>query len=257
MESKNQSVARALKILEALGSAPGALGVREVARSVGIPSSIAQRLLATLAEYGFAEQDAARKYAVGLRTFAVGGRYVDGNALTREALNELQTLADERQLNTYLGVLRDRSIVYLLACQSSGPIAIRTHAGASTLLHSTSLGKALLAQLPEEEAKRLLGKEPYARRTLHTKVRFSLLAPELREARRAGYAVSDEENLVGVLAVGAVVRDATGKPVAAISGALQRHEVTRGRLPQISTWIRDAAERISQRLGAPATRKAA
>jgi DNA-binding IclR family transcriptional regulator len=254
---KNQSVARALQILEILGSSAAPLGARDIARGAGLSPSIAQRLLATLAAQGFAEQDETRKYSVGLRAFAVGGAFIRGNALTREALKELQLLADQRQLNTYLGVLRNRTVVYLLACQSSGPIAIRTHVGADAYLHCTALGKALLAHLPEEEAKKLLGREPYARPTLHSKVRFAVLAPELREARRSACTVSDEENLVGVYAVGAAVRDASGGVIAAISGALPRHEATRARIPQISAWVREAAERISARLGAPAERRAA
>jgi DNA-binding IclR family transcriptional regulator len=256
-ESANQSVARALHILEALARAGAPVGVREIARSAGISPSIAQRLLATLADYGFAEQDAARKYGVGLRAFTVGNAFVAGNALAREALVEIQALAEQHQLNTYLGARRGRSVVYLLTCQSSGPIAIKSAPGEDTHLHSTALGKALLAELPEAEAERLLGREPYARPTLHTRLRFSALAPDLRSARRMGYAVSDEENLLGVYAVGAVVRDASGAAVAAISGALPRHEATPAHVPQLARLIGGAAERISRRLGAPIVRKAA
>jgi len=253
----NQSVDRALLILEALSRAGEPVGVRDLARAIGLPASIAQRLLATLADRGFAEQDAARRYAIGLRAFAVGNAFIGGNALTREAMKELQQLADQRQLNTYLGVLRNRTVVYLLACQSSGPITIRTHAGADTHLHATALGKAMLADLPEEEARRVLGREPYARPTLHTKTRFAALGAELREVRRTGVAISDEENLIGVYAIGAPVRDASGAVIAAISGAWPRHEASRARVAQVSGWIREAAERISLRLGAPATRRAA
>jgi len=253
----NQSVARALKILEFLAAAGAPQGVRDVARSLGIPSSIAQRLLATLAGQGFAEQDASRKYGIGLRAFAVGNTFVGGNALAREALDELQALAERHRLNAYLGVLRNRSVVYLLACQSSGPIAIRTAAGAETHLHSTALGKALLCGLTDEAARRLLGREPYQRLTLHTRTRFATLSPELREGRRAGWVASDEENLLGVYAIGAPVRDAGGGVIAAISGALPRHEATRATLVQVQRLVVAAAERISRRLGAAPARKAA
>ena len=253
----NQSVARALEILEALSRAGRSLGVREVARAVGLPSSIAQRLLATLADCGFAEQDSGRKYGIGPRAFAVGNAFIGSNVLAREALNELQLLADDHQLNGYLGVLRNNSVVYLLACQSSGPIAIKVRAGSETHLHSTALGKALLADLPEEEARRLLGKEPFARQTSHTKTRFATLLPDLQQARRAGYAMSDEENLIGVYAVGAVIRDWTGQVVAALSVALPRHDWARARLPKIASWVKEAADRISKRLGAPVAQRAA
>ncbi|MGE0874291.1 MAG: IclR family transcriptional regulator [Burkholderiales bacterium] len=245
----NQSVARALRILRALAAAPDSLGVRDLARSTGVSPSIAQRLLATLSEFGFAEQDASRRYRVGLQAYSVGNAFLSGHALAREGLAELRELADRHQLNSYLGVLRGRSIVYLLALQSSGPIAIKSAPGSETHLHTTALGKAMLAHMDEAGVSRLLGPQPYARLTPHTKTRLAPLMADLRAAARSGYAVSDEENLVGVYAVGAALRDASGAAVAAISGALPRHMATRARQASLCRLVRDAADRISARLG--------
>lgn len=256
----NQSVARALRIMQTLAAGAGGLGVRELARAIGVSPSIAQRLVSTLAEFGFAEQDAGRKYRVGLGAFSVGNTFLSGNSLVRESLDELQRLAEEYQLNAYLGVLRGRSVVYLLALQSSGPIAIKSSPGAETHLHSTALGKALLLGVREPDVARLLGREPYVRLTNRTRTRLAQVLADLKAARRCGYTVSDEENLVGVHAIGAPVRDGSGATVAAVSGALARHEVTRARLPALATLVREAADRISSRLGAscvqPANRSA-
>jgi DNA-binding IclR family transcriptional regulator len=117
-------------------------------------------------------------------------------------------------------------------------------------LHSTSLGKALLCNLPDAEVERLLGPEPYRRLTMRTKTRLAPLLRELHAAARNGTTVCDEENLVGVFAIGAPIRDASEQTIAAISGALPRHDVTKSRVKAVSTLIRDAAEHISLRLGA-------
>jgi DNA-binding IclR family transcriptional regulator len=247
--SSNQSASRVLQVLEVLAASAEPVGVRDIARAIDVSPSIAQRLVSTLAAAGFAEQTESRKYRVGLRAFAVGNAFLSDNALARETLVELKRLADERQLNGYLGVLRGRTVVYLLTCQSSGPIAIKTSVGAETHLHSTALGKALLACLPNEEAKRLLGREPYQRLTPATRLRFAALARDLDKARQAGIATCDEENLVGVYAVGAPVRDATGAAIGAISAALPRHDVGRIGLAELGRLVREAAERISRRLG--------
>lgn len=246
----NQSVARALQIMRVLADSPESLGVREVARVIGVSPSIAQRLISTLAEFGFAEQEPSRRYRVGVGAFAVGNAFLSGNTLARESLPELQALAERHHLNSYLGVLRGRSIVYLAAFQSSGPIAIKSSPGAKTFLHTTALGKAILAQMPVGEAAGLLGPQPYRRLTARTKTRLGPLAAELHAAKHNGYAISDEENLVGVYAIGAPVRDASGATVAAISGALARHELSRAKLPGLCRLVREAAERISMRLGA-------
>jgi DNA-binding IclR family transcriptional regulator len=234
-----------------LADAKDGFGVRELARSIKVSPSIAQRLLSTLADYGFAEQEPSRRYRVGVQAFTIGNAYLSGDALVRAGLAELRELTEKHQLNGYLGVLREREVVYLIALQSSGPIAIKSSPGARTHLHTTALGKAILAQMSDEDAARLLGPQPFVRMTPRSRTRLAPLLAELNVVRRNGYAVSDEENLVGVYAIGAAVRDASGTTVAAISGALPRHEVSRASLPRLCRLVRDAAERVSARLGAP------
>jgi len=253
----NQSVTRALQILEALAQSPEPMGIREIARAIDVAPSIAQRLVATLAQGGFAEQTSDRRYAVGSRAYALGNAHLQGNALVREALPEVERLAGEHRFNSYLGILRGTSVTYLLAFQSSGPIAINVRVGSSAPLHSTALGKALLAGMTDVEAKRLLGSEPYARVTPKSTVRWPALRAELARARNSGYTVSAEENLLGIFAIGAPVLDAAGGFVGAISGALPVHEAPASRVPALARRITDAAQRISRRLGLPAQNKAA
>ena len=253
----NQSVARALQILEVLARAPEPLGIREIARAIGVAPSIAQRLVATLMQSGFAEQDATRRYGIGARAQALGNSQPTANALVREALPELEVLAREHRFNGYLGILRGTSVVYLLAFQSSGPIAINVRIGSTAPLHSTALGKALLAGLDDEEARRLLGREPYARVTPRTHRRWAALRPEIARARSTGYTVSAQENLLGIFAIGAPVIDASGAVAGAISGALSVHEAPATQKPLLIRRITDAAQRISRRLGAAPQRKAA
>ncbi|MBE0616196.1 MAG: IclR family transcriptional regulator [Burkholderiales bacterium] len=237
--------------MRVLAASKEGVGVREIARAISVSPAIAQRLISSLAKSGFAEQESSRRYRVGLGAFAVGNAFLSSNMLARESYAELQTLADRHQLNSYLGVLRGNAIAYLATFQSSGPIAIKSSPGTQAHLHSTALGKVILAQLPEETARELLGAQPYLRLTARTTTRFSMLRTELAGAREKGYALCDEENLVGVFAIGAPVRDASGATVAAISGALARHELDRAKLPSLCRLVRDAAERISLRLGAP------
>lgn len=248
--SANQSVARALKVLHALATAQDGMGVRELARALGVAPSIAQRLVSTLAEHGFAEQEPNRRYRVGVQAYAVGNAYVSANTLMRAGMEELRELAHRHHLNGYLGVLRGSEVVYLIAMQSSGPIAIKSSPGTSTHLHTTALGKALLAQMPDEEAARLLGPPPYPRLTAKTRTRLAPLLAELKAVRRDGYAISDEENLAGVYAVGAAIQDADGATAAAISGALPRHQASKARMAEVARLVREAAGRISARLGA-------
>jgi DNA-binding IclR family transcriptional regulator len=249
--SGSQSVARALSVLDLLEKSSEGLGVREIARRVSLSPSIVQRLIGTLLEFGYVERSTdGQRYRIGYRAFQVGRSYLAQNDLHTASLPELRELAERHHVNAYLGVLRDRSVVYLEALQSRGPIAITSAPGSQGWLHSTAFGKALLAELSDAEVAALLGPEPFHPLTRKTKTKLRPLLKELQEVRRLGYAMSDEENLVDVFAAGAAVRDASGRAIAAISGAVPRNQMGRSEIDKLCRLVAGAAERISRRLGA-------
>lgn len=251
-QSGSQSVARALSILMLLSGSTARRGVREIAREFDLAPSIVQRLLSTLSEFGFVEQsDVDRKYRIGVNAFRVGKTYLSANDYVQASLPEMQELAGRHNLNMFLGVLNGDRVVYLAALQSSGPITIRSVPGSTAFLHSTAFGKAFLADMPEVDAKRLLGREPYGRLASKTKTTWRQLVPELRRVRKQGYAVADAENLENVFAVGALLWGASGTPVASISAALPRAGLTAAERKRCCTLVTDAAVSISRKLGAP------
>jgi DNA-binding IclR family transcriptional regulator len=247
----NQSVARALTILNLLANRSEPLGVREIARQLHLAPSIAQRLLKTLAKAGFLEQTGTTlRYMIGYKAFQIGNAFVAQTNLHSAVMPELYALA-EQQINGFLGVLRDRSVVYLATVQSNGPIAINHRPGAQAHLHSTAMGKALLAEMPEHEMRGLLGQRPLPRLTAHTKSSLTQLIAELEATRRQGYSVSDEENRLGFFSIGAVVRDASGSAIAVVSGAVPTAGLKNQDRVRIARLVVDAAHNASRKLGAP------
>jgi DNA-binding IclR family transcriptional regulator len=247
----SQSAARALAVLDLLGDSTGELGVREIARQLSLAPSIVQRLIQPLAARGYVERASdGQKYRIGLRAFQVGRRYLAYNDLHAASLPELRAMAEQERVNAYLGVLRDRLVVYLDAVQSTGPIAIVSKPGSSAALHSTAFGKALLAELPDEQIADLIGPGPFVRFTKKTKTSLAALMKDVRQARRTRCAFSDEENIENVFAAGAVIRDASGEAVGALSGALPRHQLNPAGIEKLSRIVVEAADRISHRLGA-------
>jgi DNA-binding IclR family transcriptional regulator len=246
----SQSADRALAVLDLLGAGQE-LGVREIARELELAASIVQRMINTLCDRGYVERGpGGQKYRVGYRAFQVGRSYLAHGDLHAVSLPELRTMAERDQINAYLGVLRGGSVVYLEALQSKGPIAITSTQGSSASLHSTAFGKALLAELPDTEIAAILGSEPFQRLTPKTKTTLDEFMKEIQEVRRTGYAVSDEENIEGVFAAGAVVRDASGQAVASVSGAVPRHQLQSDGIDNLCHIVVGAAQRISRRLGA-------
>jgi DNA-binding IclR family transcriptional regulator len=247
----NQSVARALAILNLLASRAEPLGVREIARQLKLAPSIAQRLIKTLARDGFLEQTGTTlRYAIGYKAFQVGNTFVAQTNLHSAVLPELYALADQ-QINAFLGVMRDASIVYLATVQSSGPVAINHRPGAQTHLHSTAMGKALLGEMSNDEVRALLTRSPLPRLTPKTKISVAQLLAELETIRQQGYSVSEEENRLGFFSIGAVIRDATGAAVAVISAAVPTAGLKNQDRTRIARLVVQAAQNASRRLGAP------
>lgn len=249
--SGNQSVARALAILNVLANKSEPLGVREIARQLHLAPSIAQRLLKTLAKAGFLEQTGTTmRYMIGYKAFQVGNAFVAQTNLYSAVMPELYALANQH-INGFLRVLRDMNIVYLATVQSSGPVAINHRSGARTHLHPTAMGKALLADRPDHEVRALLTQCPLPRLTAHTKISINQLMAELKTARQLGYSVSDEENRLGFFSIGAVVRDANNLAVAVISGAMPTAGLKSQDRAKIARLVVQAAQNASRKLGAP------
>jgi DNA-binding IclR family transcriptional regulator len=256
---ENQSVTRAIEILNLLTDTSEPLGVREIARRLDLAPSNIQRLIKTLSKAGFLEQaEDTLRYKIGYRAFQVGSAFVGQNSLYSAVMPELYTLA-ARHITGFLGVLRDRSVVYLATVQSEGPIAINHRPGSQTHLHSTAMGKALLAELNDVDIRALLGAAALPRLTPRTKVSLPQLMKEIETVRRAGYATSEEENRQGFFSAGAVVRDVSGAAIAVVSGAVPTAVLRTNDRAVIARQVVEAARKASRKLGAPSisTRAAA
>lgn len=251
IKSRSQSLDRGLQVLETLAAMDSEMGVRDLARELGIAKSIVQRLLNTLSDRAFIEQDAqSRKYRIGSKSFEIGAGFTRSGSLAEICLPELEKLSKAHQLNCYLGILRDSEALYIATIQGSGPIAIQVSPGDRIALHTTALGKALLIDMTDAEIRTLLSASRLMRRTASTKVSVPALIAEIRKAEKAGYALSLGENIIGIYSFGAPIRDNTGRIVAAISGALPQALMQRKSLPLLGEAVAAVAERISQRLGA-------
>lgn len=251
MGAESQSVSRAIDILELL-AANGTLGVRDIARRMKLSPTIVHRLISTLASAGYAEQSSeTQKYRIGYRAYRIGCSFLSHNDLDRASTPELVALAEDHQVNSFLGVLRDHAVVYLKVVRSNGPIVINNAAGSLAPPHSTAFGKVLLAALPDKQVAEVMGREPYQKLTRKTKVSLRALLAELREVRATGIAISDEENLVNVFSAGAAVRDSTGAVIASLSGAVPRQGLTKRDIEHLCTLVKDAADNVSRKMGAP------
>jgi len=250
--SRSQSLERGLDILETIAGEGGEVGVRELARRLGLSPTIVQRLVTSLAGRGYIEKDAdTQRYRLGHRALALGASGEGAFDYLAAARRELERLAHEHQLNGFVSVLRGGRAIYLLAVQADGPVAIKVSPGSEMPLHSTSAGKVLLAAQSDGEARKILGNRKLSALTPHTITDPAVLIASLAKVRRQGFALVNEENIPGVLSVGAPIRDRSGAVVAALSVAFPKYLDSGLTLASVEPLVSAAALRISRLLGMP------
>ncbi|WIM10335.1 IclR family transcriptional regulator [Enhydrobacter sp.] len=252
--ARSQSLERGLDVLETIAAEGGELGVRELARRLGLSPTVVQRLVSSLATRGYIEKnDDTSRYRLGHRTLALGVTGEGAFDYVVAARRELERLAHDHHLNGFLSVLRGGRAIYLLAVQADGPVAIRVSPGSEMPLHSTGAGKVLLASLSDNEARKVVGTRRLAAITPHTITDPAALVALLPKVRRQGFALVNEENIPGVLSVGAPIRDRTGAVVAALSVAFPKYLDSGLTLASVEPLVTAAALRISRLLGMPAS----
>jgi DNA-binding IclR family transcriptional regulator len=230
----------------------GDIGVRELARRSVLSPTIVQRLISSLASRGYIEKNSeTARYRLGHRSLALGASGEGAFDYVVAARRELERLAHEHHLNGFVSVLRGGRAIYLLAVQADGPVAIKVSPGSEMPLHSTSAGKVLLADLGDGEARKLLGTRKLSAITPHTVTDPAVLVASLVKVRRQGFAIVNEENIPGVLSVGAPIRDRTGSVVAALSVAFPKYLDAGLTLQSAEPLVTGAAQRISRLLGTP------
>src|SRR5215469_9250452 len=213
-----QSVDRALYLLETIADAGGEATLTDLASRTGLNISTCHHLLATLIQRGFATKVPGRLYALGARIIYLGHACLQVD-LPRRAQPYLEAINQATGETVHLAALQGDNVVTLSVREARHAVRVDTgRIGKMEAPHATSLGKAILAWLPEDEMRRILA-HGMKRFTDKTITEFPALIESLRIVRRNGYALDREEFLPGVICVGAAIRDQVGTVIGAISAS--------------------------------------
>ena len=214
-----QSVDRALFLLETIAEAGGEATLTELATRTGLNISTCHHLLATLIQRGFAAKVPGRRlYALGPRLLYLAHTCLQVD-LPRRAQPHLEAINQATGETVHLAALQGDAVVTLAVREARHAVRVNTgKIGKLEGPHATSVGKAILAWLPEDEMRRILS-NGMKRFTANTITEFPALVESLRIVRRNGYAIDHEEFLPGVICVGAAIRDQAGTVIGAISAS--------------------------------------
>jgi IclR family acetate operon transcriptional repressor len=252
-----QSVDRALYLLETIAEAGGEATLTELATRTGLNISTCHHLLATLIQRGFASKvTGRRRYALGARIVYLGHACLQVD-LPRRAQPYLENINRSTGETVHLAVLQGDSVVTLAVREARHAVRVETgKVGKVEAPHATSVGKAIMAWLPENEIGRIV-RGGMKRYTDNTVTDIPALIESLRIVRRNGFAIDREEYLPGVICVGAAIRDQAGAVIGAISASTPTMRATDEHIALMRDEIAAATRALSAEYGEPGSQPTA
>ncbi len=233
-----RSAQRMFQLMEILAQ-DGALGVTELSARSGLNKATVHRQLATLAAMGSAQQETSGKYRLTLKLLAVAGRLMEQIDLRTMVQPHLQQLAAQTGETVHLVQREGDAIVYIDKVEPTvNSIRMVSRIGMRQPLTCTAVGKALLAEMRDDEVRRIWSAHPAEALTPHTLVQWPDFAAALARIRADGYATDDEENELGVRCVAVALPDYAGHCIYAVSvsGPVQR--MNDRRVPEVAAMLR-------------------
>jgi IclR family pca regulon transcriptional regulator len=212
-----QSVSRALSILELFSDKRPSLSVSQVAELTGLNRATCYRFCQTLRQLGYLEELPERRFRPGLKAVSLAHSALSSRELPELALPYLRRLREDINETVNMGLLDDTEVVYVARVLSDHLISLRLYVGSRLPAFASSLGRSILAFLPQEQAESIIDRSDLTQITSHTIVNRKQLLAELKTIRERGYALNDQEVANGLRGVAAPVLTETGKPIAAIN----------------------------------------
>ena len=244
--SAGNAIEKALSVLEALADHER---ITDLADMTGLPKSTVHRILQSLVEQGFATSDGSGGYLPGPRVLTLAGKVMHRFDPARLASPALQSLRDRTGHTVHLALRNGDEAVYVEKLAGHKPYQIPSRVGQGLLLHSTAIGKAILAALTDDEVAAICSRTGMPRRTANTLTTPADLLTHLTEIRRRGYAIDDEEDVEGMRCLGAAVTANNGQVIGAVSISTLIHELPLRETRAIGAEVLGTARDISIALG--------
>lgn len=242
-----RTIQRAAEVLRRFSVHRPTWGLREVARSLGLPRSTAHRLLRAMETAGFLVYDPeGQTYRLGLWLAQLGEVAMASVDLRTASRPYLRSLAAETGESALLLVVQGSSAVVIDVQETSSPLRLTLPVGTPWPLHAGASNRVLLAYLPAHQQEEIL-RRPLARITPRTITDPHWLRRELDRVRRRGFAYSVGELTPGVAAV-AVPILAQGRLLGGLAVAGPAGRLTPGRVPGVVRRLREAAQAIARDL---------
>jgi|TARA_B110000908_G_scaffold18583_1_gene20895 IclR family acetate operon transcriptional repressor len=244
-----QALDRGILLLQALAQ-HHAVSLTDLALQVGMPASSAHRLLITLQQHDFVDFDEnTQLWQVGIEAFRVGSAYLFRTNLLEAARQPLRDLMEMTGETANLAVIDKAEVVFVAQVETTNPIRAFFSAGTRSLMHSSGIGKALLAQMPRPKLEALLQRSGLPKYTQQTLTTPTALYADLAATANRGWSYDQEERYDGMSCIGAAIRNAHGDLVGGISVSGPSVRFDPLQVALIGFKVKAAADQVTLTLG--------
>lgn len=251
MNNRNyiQSLDRAFKILEFLGSSAERNTLTEIAQECDMNKTAANRFLFTLVDLGYIHRDENKRYSLTAKIMTLGFGFLNSLDLRNISKPIIDNLSAELNKTVSLSILDDVEVIYIYRKEKVSYLKYSLYDGSKLPAHCSSAGKVLLAGLNDSELEKRLSRlelKPITRRTITDR---DILMKELLKIRDQGYAISDRELSMDLFAIATPIFDKNGKVVAAINITINANDRSKKDEKLIIDKLFQRAASISSMLG--------
>jgi IclR family acetate operon transcriptional repressor len=239
-----RAIRRTCLVLREVGAAEqSGASLPHLVAATGLPKSSVHRYLEVLVQEGFLERDAnSGTYRLGARIVTLASNQVP--LLVLRARQYLERLRDRFDETVNLGILSGDNVIYLDIVESPRTVRLAARVGDRDLVHSTALGKAIAAAIPEAEVRALLQRTGLPRRTANTITRAADFLKHLELVRRHGFALDDQENDVEGRCVAVAIPAPRVQYAISVSGITSRFPMSK--TVDVAREIRQVISELSE-----------
>lgn len=248
-ENAPRSILRIAAVLKSFSPDELELSAANISRKAGTAKTTTHRMLAALTKCGLLDRAETGKYRIGPELYILGSLYLSTTDILKAAEPVLKTANDLTSETVNVGIFNKGHVIVVMKEESKYAFKFSQHVGSMLLAYTSAMGKAFLSELTEAELDSLYPEERLTPRTPKTIATKRELKLELQQIRKTGVSFNSEGAYVGVEGLASVIRDASGKAVAAMSISVPVFRMNHTSRQRLAILVKMACSLISYRLG--------
>lgn len=253
LESKNNSLDKALSLLNYFDESRDTIGLSELSRLSCIPKATVYRMLSTMESRGFLQKvdvmGRESQYKLGLKFLELGNIVSNNIELKAIAKPYMESLRSAINECSQLVVQSGDEAIYIEKLECTRPVKAYTRVGRRAPLYAGACPRAIFSFLPDEEIEKILNKIKLTKYAKNTVIDKEEIWKSIKEARKLGYTISHSELAEETFAIGAPIRDYTGNIVGSLSIVGPENRLNENTIDLYVAEVLKATQEISEALG--------